>query len=458
MSLVSKESRRPPLLLAALTCAAGAILAGPAAGSVGEPQSVPSAVPRVAAAAFVVADVGTGEVLAARAPHRRLPPASTLKLLTVLTAVRGYDPATVVRALPRDTAVECSCVGVRPGRSYRLDALLMASVLASGNDAATAATEAAGGTAGMLRAMRATAYDLRAGDTRPGTPSGLDAPGQATSAYDLALIVRAGLADPRFRRYFTARSTRFGPIGGPTITLVNQDPLYRSSYPGRIGGKYGWTTPARYTFAGAARRGGRTLVVTLLGADAGYAASATALLDWGFARAGARPVGSLVPSRTELARRQRAAAQASAAAAASRAAARDAEIRSGSRPPAADTSSGEAGHGGRPAQLGMPSQPAGGSAVPEPVGSRPPVHTQALFSLGAVAFTGLALWPGREPRPPRRRTRRRGTPATPAGRPGTRGTPRGATGTAAVGRHTSRGTPAGSARRVPAGSRRRIAT
>ncbi len=69
------------------------------------------------------------------------------------------------------------------------------------------------------------------------------------------------------------------------------------SYPGDIGGKIGWTTASEATFIGWARRGGHTLIVTIMHCvpltEMTYAAK---LLTWGFAMDGhVRPVGTLVP-------------------------------------------------------------------------------------------------------------------------------------------------------------------
>jgi D-alanyl-D-alanine carboxypeptidase (penicillin-binding protein 5/6) len=336
--------------------AALALSPGPAAGS--------PAPPPMPVRAYLVADAGTGQVLAASAPHARLPPASTLKMLTVLAAVRALDPATVVTATPADRQVECTCVGIVPGQRYTLDHLLAAMLLRSGNDAANTAAEAFGSRAAALAAMNALAAGLHATDTHAATPSGLDAPGQTTSAYDLALIARAGLAEPRFTRYFEAMAYPFGPVGAATVMVENQDPLYHLGYPGQLGAKFGWTTPAGYTLVGVARRGGRTLIVTELGSDRGYAEHAAALLDWAFAQPpGATAVASLAP-------------------------------------PAMPDPAPAPGHRltARPVAVQAVRRPAGGTDHGLCFG------LQSALSVAAVALTGLALLPGRRPR---RRARRR---------------------------------------------------
>jgi D-alanyl-D-alanine carboxypeptidase (penicillin-binding protein 5/6) len=144
--------------------------------------------------------------------------------------------------------------------------------------------------------MNATAARLQARDTHVVDPNGLNAPGQLTSAYDLALIGRQAVAMPAFLHYDQIRSASFHVQPGKSETLVNQNRLLRT-YPGGLGGKIGWTSAAGATYVGLARRGGVTLVVTLLHCPSRTEiGSAEQLLNWGFAAdREVTPVGALVP-------------------------------------------------------------------------------------------------------------------------------------------------------------------
>jgi D-alanyl-D-alanine carboxypeptidase (penicillin-binding protein 5/6) len=143
--------------------------------------------------------------------------------------------------------------------------------------------------------MNAEAARLQARDTRAVDPNGLDAPGQLTSAYDLALIARRALAMPDFMHYDQVRSAPFRIKPGKSETIFNQNTLL-TTYPGGIGGKIGWTSAAGATYIGLARRGGVTLIATLMHCPAKTEiASAEKLLNWGFAVDGkVAPVGVLV--------------------------------------------------------------------------------------------------------------------------------------------------------------------
>ena len=329
------------LLVSAAVLSAGALAAGPAtAAPTTRPGAAPVALPcagggavpdtdpldstglvvppdarplpaGLTAASWVVADLASGEVLAACGAHVPHPPASTLKLLTVLTVLPRLDPGQVVTVLPEDLDFEpgSSAVGLVAGGRYTVHTLLLGLLLVSGNDAANVLARVAGGTegrAGTLRAMNAEAARLGAHDTVAVNPHGLDAPGQHTSAYDLAVIARAAFARPDFRRI---DATPTAQLPEQTVTLpggghktypgyqVQNDNKLLSTYRGALGGKTGFTDVARHTYVGAAERGGRSLVVTLMRGEQSpvrIREQAAALLDWGFATApGTPPVGHL---------------------------------------------------------------------------------------------------------------------------------------------------------------------
>ncbi|MGE3286995.1 MAG: D-alanyl-D-alanine carboxypeptidase family protein [Pseudonocardia sp.] len=272
---------------------------GPRLATCGDVLAPGFAVPQgLSAASWIVADLDTGAVLAAHAPHVRQRPASTLKVLAALVVLDRLDPDTVVDGTAEDARIDGSRVGVGPGGHYTVRELLAGLLLNSGNDAANALARTLGGSEATTTAMNAEAHDLGALDTRAATPSGLDGPGMSSSAYDLALLFRVALRDPLFAETTATRSVPFPGFGDqPGFTLTNSDKLlYR--YPGTIGGKTGFTDAARHTFVGAAQRDGHRLVVALARGEQTPVPmwkQAATLLDAGFAvPAGTAPVGTLV--------------------------------------------------------------------------------------------------------------------------------------------------------------------
>ena len=273
---------------------AGSLATGLPAGVVVDPTA-PALPADLTAAAWLVADLDTGQVLAARDAHAQHAPASTLKVLTALALLPEVPPETVVVPEQADIDVEGSKVGLVRGTSYRAEQLYAALLMASGNDTANVLGTAAGGHAAAARTMNATAVRLGALDTRAVNQHGLDAEGQLSSAHDLAVIARAALAEPDIARWVTTRrATLPGRPGEPAFEIYNHNKLL-GSYDGALGVKNGYTSRARASFIGAAERDGRRLVVALMRAEPRVWAEAGQLLDWGFAAtaAGAAPVGEL---------------------------------------------------------------------------------------------------------------------------------------------------------------------
>jgi serine-type D-Ala-D-Ala carboxypeptidase (penicillin-binding protein 5/6) len=260
----------------------------------------------LAAAGWLVADADTGDVLAARDPHGRYYPASTLKTLTLLTLVPLLDPTRVVVGAAEDENVEGSRVGLVAGGQYPVSLLFQALILQSGNDAANALARTAGGVEVTVAAMNETARAIGAFDTVAGTPSGLDVAGQSSSAYDLALIFRALISDPATAAVLATPAAQMPPVEGrsPGYQIQSQNPL-RTTYAGDLGSKTGFTDAARHTFVTAAERNGRRLVVSLMDTEnrpLPAADQAALLLDWGFAvGAGTEGVGKLVTPEDLLA-------------------------------------------------------------------------------------------------------------------------------------------------------------
>ncbi|MCE7078657.1 D-alanyl-D-alanine carboxypeptidase family protein [Streptomyces sp. ST2-7A] len=293
-----------------------------------QPLKGAPALPKTTARSWIVADADTGEVLAARDAHRRLAPASTLKMLFADTLLADTDPEDVYRADPLDfgrLGAGSSAVGISDGHDYTVEDLWHGVFLASGNDAVHALSAMNGGLDEVTRRMNERAVELQAMDTTVVNPDGYDGEGQLSSAYDLTLIARAGLENPEFRRYAAVETYAFPGKGkgkkresfeirSTNRLLVGAAGLDR--YPGILGGKNGYTSKAGHTFTGIAERDGRTMIVTVMNPEDGdrlrvYRETAD-LLDWGFGATGrVEPIGELVPSLTELA--EAAAAEAAAA-------------------------------------------------------------------------------------------------------------------------------------------------
>ncbi|MCK7621579.1 D-alanyl-D-alanine carboxypeptidase [Streptomyces sp. RS10V-4] len=271
--------------------------------------------PRVSALSWIVTDLGTHRVLAAKDAHRPLPPASTLKTLFALTVLPKFSQGAVHTVSAADLAgIEpgSALAGVKEDMPYRVADLWHGVFLSSGSDAVHALAAMNGGWGKTIDDMQATAERLGARDTTVESADGFDTPGQFSSAYDLSLFGQAGLTNRDFARFAATRTARFPEDAGPdAYGIQNTNRLLVGShgvtpYDGLIGVKNGYTTHAGNTLIAAARRGGRTLLVTVMNPQSGAGNAVyeetRALLDWGFAAAPrAAAVGVLpapAPSRT----------------------------------------------------------------------------------------------------------------------------------------------------------------
>ncbi|MEW1654910.1 serine hydrolase [Streptomyces sp. NPDC093707] len=248
----------------------------------------------LSALAWMVTDADTGTVLAAKNPHRRLAPASTLKTLFAVTVLPKFPADRVREVSAGDLAglgAGSSVVGVHEGGRYTVADLWRGVFLRSGNDAVHVLAAMNGGWSATAREMQQTANRLGARDTTVKSPDGYDTPGQVSSAADLTAFARAGLADEQFARYCSTLRARFPEGGADSVQIENTNRLLVGShgmahYPGMIGVKNGYTSKAGNTLIAAARRNGHTLIATVLnpqsGETNGVYKEAGSLLDWGF--------------------------------------------------------------------------------------------------------------------------------------------------------------------------------
>ena len=250
----------------------------------------------VSAEAWLVADLDTGDVIAARDPHGRHRPASIIKVLTAMQAITDLPLMKTVPGTAEDAAQEGTKVGVGEGGMYTVNDLLHGLLMYSGNDAAHALAMQMGGMQTTLNKLNVLAGKLGAKDTRVATPSGLDGPGMSTSAYDIGLFYRYAWQNPVFTDIVATRASEFPGRDGAGYPIENDNKLL-ANYPGAMGGKTGYTDDAGQTFVGAANRDGRRLVAVLMRGTRQPIApweQAARLLDYGFASPPGTKVGTLV--------------------------------------------------------------------------------------------------------------------------------------------------------------------
>lgn len=255
--------------------------------------------PAISARGWILADVDTGEILAAGNPDGQYAPASTIKTLTALALMPELNLEDKHVAIHAEAGAEGSKAGIVEGGEYTINDLLHGMLLSSGNDTAAALANAVGGLPTATKLMNDAAKAAGATNTVAKNTSGLDAEGQVTTAHDLACIARAALKNEDLAKFFTTRTYKFpGKMPEPgeerkTFQISNHNKLLYNM-DGATGVKTGYTIASRHTYIGSGEREGRHLVAAMLRSEVRPWQQAKQLIEWGFEVGDdIKPVGKL---------------------------------------------------------------------------------------------------------------------------------------------------------------------
>jgi D-alanyl-D-alanine carboxypeptidase len=243
-------------------------------------RTLPVAPPPVTASEVAVVDDDSGLLLYGVEAHAHEAPASTTKIATALVTLEHADNLDqTVRVSVNGFAMAdsdgSSIMGLQPGQHVTLETLLDGLLLPSGNDAAEQLAISVGESrAGFVDWMNALATDeLGLHDTHFVNPSGLDADGHYSSAYDLAQFARRAMREDVFREIVKSPEVR-----ADGFVLVGHNPLI-GTYPGADGVKTGTTDDAGKVLVGSATRNGHRVYAVVMHSD-DIAADTSALLNW----------------------------------------------------------------------------------------------------------------------------------------------------------------------------------
>ncbi len=244
--------------------------------------AAPEDLPIVANGAFLI-DGWTGETLYERNPDERYYPASTTKILTALLVIEAGNLDQEVEITYEDSKVGESSLEIRPGDRFTRREMLYGLMLKSANDVAHAlGRDNAGSIEAFAEKMTNRARELGAKNSRFTNPHGLHDIEHYTTPRDLALIARAALQQPFFRRVV---STQSHPWTGPNglMQLRNHNRLL-TRFPGCTGLKTGYTVPAQQVLASSAQWGTREVVSVVMHTNKpGIWEDSEMLLRYGFA-------------------------------------------------------------------------------------------------------------------------------------------------------------------------------
>ncbi|MEW6636585.1 MAG: D-alanyl-D-alanine carboxypeptidase family protein [Actinomycetota bacterium] len=249
--------------------------------------------PQVAARAWVLVDAKTGKVLLGEGASERLPTGSTSKIMTALTALRMVesgearldDEVTVSERAAFYARPIYSNAGLQTGDVLSVRELLMATLIPSGNDAATALAEhlGGGGEEGIERFVERMNHEARVlglDDSRFENVTGLDGRGHRSSAGDLAKMALTGLSYPLFAEIV---ATPEAVIETPQREIYLQntnDLLY--SYARATGVKTGTSPAAGPSLVASAAANDEAYIAVILDAREDRFAAALRVLEHGF--------------------------------------------------------------------------------------------------------------------------------------------------------------------------------
>ncbi len=236
------------------------------------------------AKASVLIDADSGRVLYSKNPERRLPMASTTKIMSVILTLESGDLDCEFTVDPDAIKVEGSSMGLLEGDTVTKRKLCFGMLLPSGNDSANAAAVAvAGSSERFVGMMNKKAVELGLGNTHFVTPSGLDdfTEDHYSTAEDMAKLTAYAVKNRDFREICSTASTSID-LGGRSVWLNNTNKLL-SSCDGVFGVKTGFTDKAGRCLITACEREGITLICVTLGDSTDWI-DHEKLLDYGFSR------------------------------------------------------------------------------------------------------------------------------------------------------------------------------
>jgi len=241
--------------------------------------------PPVAARAWLLLDVGSGQVLTAENPDQRIEPASLTKLMTAYLAFAAVKGKTLtleqtIPVSPKAWKVPGSKMFIEPQTPVTVKELLHGMIVQSGNDACVALAEAiAGSEEAFAQLMNKEAARLGLKNTHFENATGLPHPSHLTTVRDLSVLATALIRDfPEFYSIYSVKEYTYNKIKQPNRNrLLFLDPTVD-------GVKTGHTDSAGYCLIASAKRNDRRLLSVVVGttSDSVRAQESQKLLNWGY--------------------------------------------------------------------------------------------------------------------------------------------------------------------------------
>lgn len=223
----------------------------------------------ISSIAGVAIDGTTGRILYAKNPHIKIPPASTVKLLTAMVALDWLHISQKIRISKNAEETPSTAPHLYEGEIYTVEDLLYLLLLKSSNQAAVALAEAvAGSEEKFSELMNQKARMLGLRDSHFVTASGLPGGNQYTTAYEIALLLYEALKYPYIKEIINTPVKIITSQQGRTLVIRNTNRLlfdeeHRETI---LGGKTGYTRLSKHSLVNVAKVKDRLIITSILGA------------------------------------------------------------------------------------------------------------------------------------------------------------------------------------------------
>lgn len=219
----------------------------------------------ITAKSAIVIDVNKS-LIYAKNPEKKLPPASTTKLVTAMVVLDNLEPEHIVKISKNAASVQTVTPRLRQNEKITVNDLLHLALMRSVNSAAVAlAEEVAGSEKKFAALMNKKTILIGAGNSRFANSSGLPVKGQYTTTYDLTLIMMEAVKYPLIKEILGEKSYEF-QTSERTLLIVNSNKLLWSTE-GMVGGKTGYTRLAKHCFVSAVESDSGSVFTAVLGAS-----------------------------------------------------------------------------------------------------------------------------------------------------------------------------------------------
>jgi D-alanyl-D-alanine carboxypeptidase (penicillin-binding protein 5/6) len=231
----------------------------------------------------------TGKIMYEKNAHKKLPPASMTKVMTMLLIMEALDEGKIkleekVRVSEHAASMGGSQIFLEAGEEMTVKDLLKGVAIASGNDASVALAERiAGSEEAFVKMMNEKAEDLKLENTHFKNTTGLPAKNHYSTAYDMAVMARELLKHEEITSYTSVYEDYLRKGTEDEFWLVNTNKLVKF-YSGVDGLKTGYTSEAKYCLTATAKKNDMRVITVVMGAETTKKRNSdvTQMLDYAF--------------------------------------------------------------------------------------------------------------------------------------------------------------------------------